>query len=63
MLSEETGGVVGADGQEQKVGGKVACSTCGTTIVIVKAPGTPIECCGAPVGSAADPASKEAANG
>ena len=50
-----------ADGQqEQKVGGKVTCATCGTTIVIVKAPGdaSPIVCCGAPIGSAS---SKEAA--
>lgn len=53
------------DGQtEQKVGAKVTCSTCGTTVVIVKAPTAPIECCGAPIGSpATDASSKEAANG
>lgn len=54
-----------ADGQqEQKVGAKVTCATCGTTIVIVKAPTTPIECCGAPIGSSvAETTSKEAAGG
>jgi hypothetical protein len=56
---------VAADGQqEQKVGAKVTCATCGTTVVIVKAPTSPIECCGAPIGSpAADASTKEAANG
>ena len=59
--SRNGGGV--ADGQEQKVGGKVTCGTCGTTVVIVKAPGdaSPIVCCGAPIGSASG--AKEAANG
>ena len=54
-----------ADGQEQKVGGKVTCGTCGTTVVIVKAPGdaSPIVCCGAPIGSASETGAKEAANG
>ena len=51
-----------AEGQtEQKVGGKVTCATCGTTVVIVKAPTSPITCCGTPIGTAAE--SKEAANG
>ena len=60
--STNGGGV--ADGQqEQKVGAKVTCATCGTTIVIVKAPGdaSPIVCCGAPIGSTSE--AKETANG
>jgi hypothetical protein len=62
--SGSTNGDGVADGQqEQKVGGKVSCATCGTTIVIVKAPGdgSPIVCCGAPIGSASG--AKEAASG
>jgi hypothetical protein len=55
---------VAADGQqEQKVGAKVTCATCGTTVVIVKAPTAPIECCGAPIGSSAETTSKETAGG
>jgi hypothetical protein len=55
---------VAADGQqEQKVGAKVTCAACGTTIVIVKAPTTPIECCGAPIGSLANASTTKEATG
>jgi hypothetical protein len=43
-----------------KVGSKAQCATCGTEVVVVKAPATPIVCCGEPLGAAK---AKEAANG
>ena len=43
-----------------KVGSKIRCGKCGTEVVVVKAPATPIRCCGKDLEAIQK---KEAANG
>ena len=55
---ETTRGEMTTDGP--KVGSKIRCGKCGTEVVVVKAPATPIRCCGEALSAAPK---KEAANG
>jgi hypothetical protein len=42
--------VDGPNADGPKVGSKLECPTCGTVVVVVKAPDRPLVCCGAPLG-------------